>query len=969
MKVRITTLLLTLLLSLFSFSQDNDRLGPIEIGTSLEMREVPSLASRINDLIPYVDKTQVMQDGKATPDDIVAGKGTTGEDLLAKDPGELYQKIQGKTPSIVFTSAFSSSSPTDPAGAVGPNHYVAVFNTGFRVFDKDGNALTDQLAPQNVFGIGSYCCDLTVSYDAAADRFVMTILGGGWKVAVSQGPDPINDGWYVYNWGTGSDYQKLSIWTDAYYVTDNPPELHALERDAMLAGDQSAQFVAFSLPGINGTGFRSPQAFNVTDDNLPAAGSAPIVFMADDGWAGVSSDHLKIWTADVDWNTPSNSSISSSPQQISTTPFISIFDGGAWTNLQQPGGNTIDALQSTIMNQAQFRKFSSYNSAILNFVVNISGDATNLAGVRWFELRQDSDGQPWSLYQEGTYAAPDSKHAWNASMAMDLQGNIGMGYSGMGGNNDQFVSTYYTGRYASDALGTMSIAEEIIQAGNGNISGTRFGDYSKLAVDPSNDKAFWFNNELISGSRANVVGVFQIAANFANDVGVVNIDSPVSGTLTASEDVTVTIFNYGENDASNFDVTYQVDGGSTITETYTGTIGSALTDQYTFSATTDMSTVGNTYSMTASTAMSGDEDTTNDSYTTDVSHLNPNDIGVSAISSPSSGTNLTSTEQVTVTITNFGGGTQTNFDVTIDLDGTIITETVAGPLEGNSTIDYTFIYLADLSVFGSYTITAYTSLGSDYDNSNDSTTVTVSNVNCTPESNCIFNGAPGDGFQLVSIGDIYNETGCSDDGYGDYTAISTDLEQGSTNPLILTTNYGSQNVRVWIDYNDNFVFESPDELVVDNYVIGPGQANVSVTGQTSVTIPSDAALGQHIMRLKSNWNAGVPDDACEGTTWGETEDYTVNIVTSLGIDDLNQNSEFSVISLGNNQFDVNLNSPYVGKIELTVYNVLGQRMVFHRFENTGTFNYALDMSYVAKGIYLVKVGNSSFGKVQKIIVE
>ena len=140
-----------------------------------------------------------MQDGKATPNDIVAGKGSTGEDLLANDPGELYQKIQGKTPSIVFNAAFTSSSPTDPAGAVGPNHYVAVFNTGFRVFDKDGNALTDQLAPQNVFGIGSYCCDLTVSYDAAADRFVMSILGGGWTVAVSQGPDPINDGWYVYD--------------------------------------------------------------------------------------------------------------------------------------------------------------------------------------------------------------------------------------------------------------------------------------------------------------------------------------------------------------------------------------------------------------------------------------------------------------------------------------------------------------------------------------------------------------------------------------------------------------------------------------------------------------------------------------------------------------------------------------------------------------------------------------------------
>ena len=964
-KITIITLTISLLLSTFIFGQNPDRIGPIETGSSQEMYEVPSLASKWNELIPYENVEKEMQDGKATPDDIVAGKGSTGEDLLAKNPGELYQKIQAKTPSIVFNAAFSSSSPTDPAGAVGPNHYIAVFNTGFRVFDKDGNALTPQLDPSNVFGIGSFCCDLTVSYDAAADRFVMTILGGGWTVAVSQGPDPINDGWYVYNWGTGSDYQKLSIWSDAYYVTDNPPALHALERDAMLAGDQTAQFVAFSLPGINGNGFRSPQAFNVTDDNLPANGSAPIVFMADDQWSGVTEDHLKIWTADVDWDNTGNSSISSSPQEIVTTPFISIFDGGSWDNLQQPGGSAIDALQSTIMNQAQFRKFSSHNSAILNFVVNISGDATNLAGVRWFELRQDGDGQEWSLHQEGTYAAPDGKHAWNASMAMDLQGNIGMGYSGMGGDNDQFVSTYYTGRYVSDALGTMSIAEELIQAGTGNISGTRFGDYSKVAVDPSNDKAFWFNNELIEGSRANVVGVFQIAANFANDVGVVNIDSPVSGTLTANEDVTVTIFNYGENDASNFDVTYQVDGGTTITETYTGTIGSALTDQFTFSATTDMSTVGSTYAITASTAMSGDEDATNDSYTTDVTHLNANDIGVSAITSPSSGTNLSATEQITVIITNYGGATQTDFDVSIDLDGNIFTETVAGPLEGNSTIEYTFVYLADLSAFGSYSITAYTSLASDYDNSNDSTSVTVSNVNCTPEGDMSY----GDGIHFFELGDIQNATQPGGTGYNDFTDLSTDLEQGSTNVLTLATGYGNQHFRVWIDYNDNFIFESPEEIVVDDYVLGLGGAAGTYSGNTAVVIPEDATLGQHIMRAKTNWNGPVPDDACEETTYGETEDYTVNIVTSLGIDDINQNSEFSVVSLGNNQFDVNLNSPYVGKIELTVYNVLGQRMVFHRFENTGTFNYDLDMSYVAKGVYLVKVGNASFGKVQKIIVQ
>ena len=52
--------------------------------------------------------------------------------------------------------------------------------------------------------------------------------------------------------------------------------------------------------------------------------------------------------------------------EIPATEFISVFDGGSFSNLAQPGGGPdIDALQATIMNQAQFRKFDTYNSAYL----------------------------------------------------------------------------------------------------------------------------------------------------------------------------------------------------------------------------------------------------------------------------------------------------------------------------------------------------------------------------------------------------------------------------------------------------------------------------------------------------------------------------------------------------------------------------------------------------------------------------
>jgi hypothetical protein len=136
--------------------------------------------------------------------------------------------------------------------------------------------------------------------------------------------------------------------------------------------------------------------------------------------------------------------------------------------------------------------------------------------------------------------------------------------------------------------------------------------------------------------------------NFNIDSGVVTIDTPVTGTLSAAETVTVTIFNYGQTAASGFNVTYQVDGGPVISEAFAGTVVSAATAQHTFATTVDMSTVGQTYTITAGTVLAGDEDTSNDSITKDVTHVQPDDLGATAITAPTSGTNLTATETVTV---------------------------------------------------------------------------------------------------------------------------------------------------------------------------------------------------------------------------------------------------------------------------------------------------------------------------------
>jgi hypothetical protein len=947
--------------------------NPTFIERASKMTLVPSLSSRTN-LIPAPISIGEAKDKKSGKNKSIYGKGfPNGNDaLIIKSKNS--PKLKGRTPSIVFDAVASNSQPTDPAGAVGPNHYIAVFNTGFRIFDKLGNPLTAQLDTSNIFP-ESGCCDLTCSYDTQAQRFVMTFLGNGVQVAVSQTNDPIADGWFVYNFPMNTDYQKLSIWSDGYYLTANKDSgsagttevVYALERNKMLTGDTSAQIIGFPLPGIVTSGFYSPQAFNVTSSNFPAAGNVPIVYMQDDAWSGVTQDHIKLWTINTNWITPSSSTISTG-QTIVTTPFTSVFDNGNWDNLTQPnGGTSIDALQATIMNQAQFRKFPSHNSAIFNFVVDVDGSDVKRAGIRWFELRQAGDGQPWAIHQEGTYTAPDGKHAWHASMGIDVQGNIGMGYTSMGGTTNQILGSCYTGRYVNDPLGTMTIEENVIAIGNQNIPGLRYGDYSKLAIDPVDDKSFWFINEYMKSGRKDVVGVFKIAPNFTNDVGVVAITNPSNSTLTNAESVTISIFNYGLTTASNFPVSYQIDGGTIVTENYTGTIASAAYGTYTFSTSADLSTIGQVYTITASTLLAVDEDNSNDSFTKEVTNLNPKDVGVTAIVAPVSGTNLTATENIMVTVHNFGGQSQSNFPVSYTLDGTTINETFTATVAPDSSSSFTFAQTGNFATLGIYNLTSKTTLSDDSNTANDTFSAIITKSNCQPNINC----SEGDGLRLFQLGTINNPSGCGTNGYSDFTNLTTDLVQASFNDLTMTTGYGDQFVNVWIDYNDDFVF-TIDEKAVDNYEIANDQGSGNYTETTTLSVSNNATLGQHLMRAKTNWNNNVSDDACEESTYGETEDYLVNITPSLAVTNFSlNNADWVVLSLPNNIFDISLNqSQEINPLIFTVYNTNGQRVIYEKIKNKeGKYSYELDMSYAPKGVYLIRLGNNQFGKVKKIIVK
>ncbi|WP_340077133.1 GEVED domain-containing protein [Leptobacterium sp. I13] len=926
-------------------------------------------------LVPVKNEFKIYNPKKQGANKAVIGKGTpVGPDpLWQKNPGQ----IKGKAPLLTFESASSFATPTDPTGAIGPNHYINAWNSNFAIYDRSGNQLVAPSSLATIFP-GENLGDPIVIYDRYADRFVITQFSdtpNGFLIAVSQGPDPVNDGWFTYRFNTDSfpDYPKYSIWSDGYYITANKDQfspdtnevVFALERDKLLTGSPVAKIIGFPLPGIEVNGFYSPLGFNTNGSELPPLGNAPIVYMQDDAWANVTSDHLKIWNINVDWAIPANSTISA-PQQLPVTAFDGLFDGGSFVNLPQPSGSDIDALQATIMYMAQYRRFPTHNSVVFNFVVDLDGN-DNLAGIRWYELRQVNDGDPWTVYQEGTYAQPDGHSAFSGAMAIDNLGNIGMGYTIV--SSTMFPSLRFTGRFVGDMLGEMTLAEETVVNGTQINPNSRYGDYSQMTIDPVDDQTMWFTGEYFSGgARKNHVGVFKVASDTNNDVGIVAITDPQNGILSNSEQITVTIRNYGLTSQSNFDVTYQIDGGTVVTETFTNTIAAGADDQFTFTTTANMAVQGQNYQITAGTDLTGDENSANDIYVTNRSNLFSNDVGIEDVFSPLSGVGLSANETISVRVRNYGGLAQSNVDVSYSVDGgSAVMETIPA-ISANSFVDYSFSTGFDFSAINVYNVSATTQLPGDQNAANDTKTATVQNAFCQPISDCTY----GDGITSFQLGTISNLAIACNTGYEDFTGMVTDLDRSTgTFNLAVQTGYAGDRMSLWIDFNDNSTFEPSEQLLTDVLL-----SNANTTVNINLVIPGAAALGEHLLRIRAGDIAfsGDLNNPCDPMDFATTHDYKVNITDStLSTDKFSlKDSEFVILYKGNKQHEISLSSLTVTEpLEISVYNMLGQQLVANKVINiSGVYSYDLDMSYAPSGIYLIRIGNDTRGgKVKRILVQ
>ncbi len=488
--------------------------GPVEVG----MMDGPYLTRAVRDLPPYkpdlpnLNREMAPRNnhGFAGPNIQMPPHGNPLVDLQRSAPEPSPDGFE--TPLVNFAGYTSGSSPPDDTGDVGPNYYIQGDNSGggslITIYDKSGTQvaqfLMETLAP------GAPCsngfCDPIVQYDELAGRWMISEFDTSVDnlcVYVSQTSDPLG-AWYAYSFnpaGTDQDYPKYGVWWDGYYVgVNNGGYVHVLERQKMLNG-QAASYQSFDIGTLPGFGFQlalpaTHEGPNPPPNGAPGIFARPVDTEIHSGYSCSPEpcDIMEVWELAVDWNTPSNSTLTKvADVRIAEYDHTLCGTSGNWDCMPQPGtAQKIDPIREPLHFPFQYRKWDTYETLVGCFAEDVDG--TDHAGVHWFEMRNEGSG--WYMYQEGVLGGEAGVHRSVCSAAMDGSGNIAVGYTRTGTNAPYYPSIYYSGRLDADPLGTMPYYDNVIwDATNSKTNNERWGDYAGIGVDPSDDCTFWFTTE------------------------------------------------------------------------------------------------------------------------------------------------------------------------------------------------------------------------------------------------------------------------------------------------------------------------------------------------------------------------------------------------------------------------------------------------------------------------------------------
>ena len=447
---------------------------------------------------------------------------------------------------VGFPNYSVPDAPPDTTGAAGDTEVVEGVNVSFADFNKSTGAIipingqdsTLFYTPWHALIPNTLCGqhnpgDIIVKFDRAAHRWILAqnVFTSPYAVciAVSQTATFSDNLWYVYEFPAVSngfpDYPKFGVWSsggasDGLYENWNNfgpggsgfvgPVACGYNRAKLLVGDGSAEQICFQL---------SNTAPNYQDSLLPADRDSPVPPPAteDEFFIGsvgdIDNSHLSLYSMHINnWATGDATLTGNGDTQLVSiatfTPSCNGNYGGAC--VPEPNVSSsdyVDSLGDRLMYRFAYwedqpaptaRATPPIPAPVQHWYVDLDvwNSATSSMGVRWMEFNASLRTVPvtsLTVFQQGTYA-PDSNFRWMGSLTRDNTDDVLVGYSES--STSVYPSVAAAGRQYTDPLGTLS--SEIFSAnGAGSQSDTanRWGDYSTMSIDPTDNCTFYFVTE------------------------------------------------------------------------------------------------------------------------------------------------------------------------------------------------------------------------------------------------------------------------------------------------------------------------------------------------------------------------------------------------------------------------------------------------------------------------------------------
>ena len=169
---------------------------------------------------------------------------------------------------------------------------------------------------------------------------------------------------------------------------------------------------------------------------------------------------------------------------------------------------------------------------------------------------------------------------------------------------------------------------------------------------------------------------------------------------------------------------------------------------------------------------------------------------------------------------------------------------------------------------------------------------------------------------------------------------------------------------VWIDFNHNNIFDASEKI--SGTPVGTSlnlSSNTIITA--SITIPVTSMTGATRMRVRivedDNYTFGVngysiqPCNASTSSTdvmdWGETEDYTINISTTVGVNEIAATNNF-IIYPNPVATTLTLNQEVANNITYKIVNITGQVMQVGVINNSAK---QINVSSLSEGVYFLQL--------------